>query len=137
MFILIWVSVLIHCACCGCRLGVYCLHASVIVQVCKLMAGLMVGMLPLCPRCGGGPMPAQRFRHWTASTTQPPQCFSFFCWDCCVVVNKPAWPAEGYRYNVGLTISALGRHCPGIDLVNNFICCRVARLASPLPSKQT
>ena len=32
----------------------------VIVQVCKLIAGLKVGMLPLCPRSGGGPMPAQR-----------------------------------------------------------------------------
>ena len=57
------VRVLIHCACCGCCLGVYCLHAGVTVQLCKLMAGLMVGMLPLCPCSGGGPMLPSHLKH--------------------------------------------------------------------------
>ena len=99
------VRVLIHCVCCACRLGVYCIHACVIVQVCKLVAGLMVGMLPLCPRCGGGPMSAQRWKSCANIGPKTPQCLAFFCWDCCVAVNKPACVSIQCRFSVGPTLT--------------------------------
>ena len=84
------VRVLVHCVCCGCRLGVYCIHASVIVQVCKLMAGLMVGMLPLCPRGGGGHLALGH--HWPAAT--PIFCILLLGLLCCR--RQAHLPVYGY-----------------------------------------
>ena len=48
---------------------------------------------------------------WANIGPQPPHCLAFFCWDCWVAVDMPAWcvwircrPDEGYRSNAGPTL---------------------------------